>query len=963
MVYDAMKRVMKESLEYKHSIYVKNLYVELKKDKIGTTTIEALSKRMCSTLPKHRTRTMVNIVTQWKLQDAYGKLRETKRRNTETWRQKKETIDAAGVRDEFEELWRREITKYEHELKETGEKKLQFLRRKYKVVQTVIPDEMDGIILKEQAIENDDTFTSTPRTYGGVVLTHEETELLSLPPKFAVYEKVENERCQAEIEKSLAKLRWERVATGREGSELPKETKEWKDPETKTMDFRRFKSTDLPFNSRIIVPQPMDDETEVCMQTLKNKLNSCTTDYVAEHNRNNRTTNLTQDQHKGLVSLLKKKKDNEMVIFETDKSKRFSCDTPENYKRLAEVHTENDEEIDSVAKNSYEKLLNAHGGMWLRILNAGDKTNQYDRIRSSMASKNNPPAPLSILRKDHKHYESEVIGPPGRPVCGGDVSYNKRISHLLSMILTDVYNEEKTVCASTEELLAEVEKLNDEGIGDGYVIGSFDVEALYPSLDVDFTVDKVCELFISSKVNIEGVDYKEVGLYMSLNRNDAELSELGIREYCPTRRTNRGRRPNMTGCGTTENEEERYRPWVFPDISEMNCEMKKKMIAEALRVALLTVLKTHTYEFAGAIKLQRNGGPIGMELTGVVAQVFMVWWDREFRERLRRANCQMNLHERYVDDSNVVTMETEVGARYDGERLVVTEDTIREDEGVPVDKRTMLIMQEIASHIHPSIRVTIDYPSNHVDGKVPMLDVKMWIAIIEGRRLILYEHYEKEMSTKAVINAKSAIPTQTKRTVLSQEMLRILLHCSEQLPWATVCTHVNKFMKKLQYSGYSQPFRHNVAKSAMKAFETIKEKKASGIRPINRPKTWRRRERKEEKQRKKTRWYKDGGFDSVLFVPSTPKGQLKKMYQKEIATSGFRIKVVERTGVTLKSRLQRSNPFKPQRCGREQCFVCSSGGTGNCNAESVTYAIKCKGVVQKGTFTRENRRVTRTQGE
>ena len=41
--------------------------------------------------------------------------------------------------------------------------------------------------------------------------------------------------------------------------------------------------------------------------------------------------------------------------------------------------------------------------------------------------------------------------------------------------------------------------------------------------------------------------------------------------------------------------------------------------------------------------------------------------------------------------------------------------------------------------------------------------------------------------------------------------------------------------------------------------------------------------------------------------------------------------------------IYRSTPFKPQRCGREQCFVCSSGGTGNYNAESVTYAIKCMG--------------------
>ena len=93
----------------------------------------------------------------------------------------------------------------------------------------------------------------------------EENELLSLPPKFALYEKVEEQKCQAEIEKSLAKLRWERQTANREGSELPVETVCWKNTETKAMDFRLLKSTDLPFNSRIIMQQPMDDVTEVCM--------------------------------------------------------------------------------------------------------------------------------------------------------------------------------------------------------------------------------------------------------------------------------------------------------------------------------------------------------------------------------------------------------------------------------------------------------------------------------------------------------------------------------------------------------------------------------------------------------------------------------------------------------------------------------------------------------------------------
>ena len=145
-------------------------------------------------------------------------------------------------------------------------------------------------------------------------------------------------------------------------------------------------------------------------------------------------------------------------------------------------------------KALYEKQINAHTGMWLLMLRAGTEVNDVDRVKQSMTSHNNIPAPLSILRKDHKPSENDVIGPPGRPVCGGDVSYNKRLSNLISTILTDVYIGEPTVCSSTEELLAEVERVNEEGLDEMDIIGSADVEALYPSLDIDFTIDKVCEL-------------------------------------------------------------------------------------------------------------------------------------------------------------------------------------------------------------------------------------------------------------------------------------------------------------------------------------------------------------------------------------------------------------------------------------------------------------------------------------
>ena len=67
------------------------------------------------------------------------------------------------------------------------------------------------------------------------------------------------------------------------------------------------------------------------------------------------------------------------------------------------------------------------------------------------------------------------------------------------------------------------------------------------------------------------------------------------------------------------------------------------------------------------------------------------------------------------------------------------------------------------------------------------------------------------------------------------------------------------------------------------------------------------------------------------------------MYTNAIQNSGLRIRVVERTGGTLKSELQRSNPFATGNCGRADCFVCTTTGKGNCNTESVTYTIECTG--------------------
>ena len=141
----------------------------------------------------------------------------------------------------------------------------------------------------------------------------------------------------------------------------------------------------------------------------------------------------------------------------------------------------------------------------------------------------------------------------------------------------------------------------------------------------------------------------------------------------------------------------------------------------------------------------------------------------------------------------------------------------------------MELIRCIGDSIHPSIQLEIDCPSRHIDKKMPILDIKVWTEEVNGRNLIMYEHYTKEVATKAVINAKSALPTESKRTILTQELLRIMTNCSENLQIETREKHMNNFFKRLQYSGFNKEFRYDVVNAANNAYKKIKQKVEKGV--------------------------------------------------------------------------------------------------------------------------------------
>ena len=159
-------------------------------------------------------------------------------------------------------------------------------------------------------------------------------------------------------------------------------------------------------------------------------------------------------------------------------------------------------------------------------------------VAQNFVTENNEIPPLYGLRKDHKSVPAgeEEKGPPQRPVCGAVVASNYRLSHFVSSILQPVIQQAKHPCNSTEDMLSRVKVVNETVNLEKCIIGSMDVKALYPSIDIDFATEKCVEMIQKREVSFRNVNSKELGLYLSLTMSEKELEEAGIRKYYAKRK-------------------------------------------------------------------------------------------------------------------------------------------------------------------------------------------------------------------------------------------------------------------------------------------------------------------------------------------------------------------------------------------------------------------------------------------
>ena len=304
----------------------------------------------------------------------------------------------------------------------------------------------------------------------------------------------------------------------------------------------------------------------------------------------------------------------------------------------------------------------------------------------------------------------------------------------------------------------------------------------------------------------------------------------------------------------------------------------------------------------------------------------------------------MRIYKRYVDDSNQIAVVPPVGTVYDkdSQRLVVQQQ--QQDPNITEDERLADILLDIANSVMECVTMEGDTPSKNNDGKLPILEMKVWT---DSDGILLYQHYEKPVSSKTVLNARSAHSAACKRSVHTQEVIRRLLNCSHRLSWeADVAPFVTDYMNRMKSAGYGEKYRKDVLEHALRIYDSKWEDDKNGIRPIFRPKEWKKEERKECKEKKRHEWSTKGGYIAPIFIPSTPGSELLRSMRevaKREAKEGIHFKIVEMGGRTLKAELQRSNPTATPGCAKDDCVVCETGrgGGGQCHKNNVNYKIEC----------------------
>ena len=382
------------------------------------------------------------------------------------------------------------------------------------------------------------------------------------------------------------------------------------------------------------------------------------------------------------------------------------------YLDMAHDHTKNDVATTPIEIRKSQHILSMTAKSMGTILNLGRHQSDtgYSRCIDNLGSVSEDVPTLKLLVKIHKPLGEEGH-PQSRPFVAAATGLSSRAGDVLAdflepMVITDLPRMEDK---STKEVLAQLEEaettIREAGWSDT-MVGSLDVQALYPSLHHEDSAEIVANFVKESSLELLGIDFCSCQVFLASNLSEQEVKKEGLGSLLPKRMHRMGARPDSTmlelgkkkleGKGQVEVEAEMEKQdcskWRHTDVSALSDVDKRVLISKVVKVAILNVFHNHMYQFAGVTFRQLLGAPIGLRLTSVIATIIMDVWVKRFLASIMDAGVRVHLLAKYVDDINVILSMICLGTRWVGDHLEHSEEQERQDEAASrsQEENTML---------------------------------------------------------------------------------------------------------------------------------------------------------------------------------------------------------------------------------------------------------------------------------
>ena len=429
-------------------------------------------------------------------------------------------------------------------------------------------------------------YDNKPRNLGFAGMSKNMEKVLGKHPGYTVYKKIKEDDIELSVEECIQKGRWKNLDEQKEKSEEPP-NKEIYDQKEKIINFKNIRATELNSNKRVNIVNNGDLQFETKSENLKMEIMKTVRKYINE-NENVKYSNLPVDEREGLEECETFVNEGKAVIFETDKSKKFSINTQDNYVIDMKPYVENDKIVDRKFVNKITRMFIETSKNFVTILRIGENVGHFSRILKNVHVAEESEIPVkSGMFKDHKK------GKKYRPMVNGNIGPIANVSEIISLVLKSYMQElqEKVgmdnIIQSTEELLSVVEKYNKNvesvDIEDkrDIFIASMDVDSLYPSMKSEPTAEAIREIVRESDIEIADLNIKELLIFLRKNMTNEEISQCKLGDYIPTKdKKAKDQKKSI----------HKYDLWNFPEVRPAKSVMRK------LAIECKQIMNNHVYE-------------------------------------------------------------------------------------------------------------------------------------------------------------------------------------------------------------------------------------------------------------------------------------------------------------------------------------------------------------------------------